>query len=506
MRYKRGPMRVPPARLGATLLLLLCPLLALADAPRDRFGAAGYFRIMTRPDFSGGSGQLGYYWLYGRLLNESPYAELNLKLDVLQATPGSDEVWAEVHTRFSGTSIRSADPGNGSFVNFRADYLFVRAGNILLDRVTWQLGTLENRWNDLHIYDQRPGTLLYNTVGLSGTYTGDRFDVLLAVGDSGYSLRPQNYNTVLTTAAHFRYRLIPGHLEAGVRAQLGYEPSVRGNRNALYASPGINYEDYVRRQVVQRYFENNPGQEDLVPNLKPRSAASFMTAGYLGFGGWGPLVWDNLYVTFERKHPDQSYQENYRGRNWTVYIADQTDQRYEANFGNEAYFKLIPDKLEALWGVWLGYAFNQDNKIKPGEDDRFIGSTVLRLQYFLTERVHLLAETSIAREKSENGNLYRNHVDSVFTNTRGVPDSRGLEFGDSDTRDTWQGKVGVVLQPTGRGIYARPSLRLLYGIQYSTQHAAFGNSFVESLDQYNLYVGPERHWHSVVAIEAEGWF
>ncbi|MFP2930815.1 hypothetical protein ACLESO_37575 [Pyxidicoccus sp. 3LG] len=499
-------MRVLPARLGAFLLLLLSPLLALADAPRDRFGAAGYFRIMTRPDFSGGSGQLGYYWLYGRLLNESPYGELNLRLDVLQSTPGSDEVWAEVHTRFSGTSFRGADPGNGSFVNFRADYLFVRAGNILLDRVTWQLGTLEDRWNDLHIYDQRPGTILYETVGLSGTYQGDRFDALLAVGDSGYTLRPQKYNTVLTGAASFRYRLIPGHLELGVRGQVGYEPAVRGNRNALYASPGINYEDYVRREVVRRYFEANPGQEDLVPDLNPRSALSYRAVGYLGFGNVGPLIWDNFYVTFERKHPDQSYSENFRGRDWTVYIADQTDERHELSVGNEAYIKLIPDKLEALWGVWVGYAFNDDNAIKPGDDDRLIASTVLRLQYFLTERVHLLAETSIAREKSQNGNVFRNHVDSVFTNTGGMPDARGLEFGDSDTRDTWQGKVGVVLNPTGRGIYARPSLRLLYGIQYSSQHAAFGNSFVESLDQYNVYIGPERHWHSVVAIEAEGWF
>jgi hypothetical protein len=499
-------MRVPPARLGAFLFVLLSPLLALADAPRDRFGAAGYFRIMTRPDFSGGSGQLGYYWLYGRLLNESPYGELNLRMDVLQAAPGSNDVWAEVHTRFSGTSFRSADPGNGLFTNFRADYLFVRAGNILLDRVTWQLGTLENRWNDLHIYDQRPGTLLYNTVGLSGTYTGDRFDALLAVGDSGYSLRPQNYNTVLTGAAHFRYQLIPGHLETGIRAQVGYEPSVRGNRNALYASPGINYEDYVRRQVVQRFFEANPGLEDLVPNLQPRSALSYMGALYLGFGNVGPLVWNNMYLTVERKHPEQSYQENFRGRNWTVYVADQTDERHDVSFGNEAYFRIIPNKLEALWGVWLGYAFNDDNNIKPGEDDRFIASTVLRLQYFLTERVHLLAETSIAREKSNNGNLFRNHVDSVFTNTGGMPDSRGLEFGDSDTRNTWQGKVGIVLQPTGRGIYTRPSLRLIYGIQHSSQHAAFGNSFVESLDQYNVYIGPERHWHSVVALEVEGWF
>ncbi|CAM4499221.1 MULTISPECIES: hypothetical protein [Myxococcus] len=498
-------MRVLPARLGAILLTFL-PLIALADAPRDRFGAAGYFRIMTRPDFAGGSGQLGYYWLYGRLLNESPYGELNLRLDALQATPGTDEVWAEVHSRISGRSFRSADPGNGSLVNFSADYLFVRAGNILLDRVTWQLGTLEDRWNDLHIYDQRPGTLLWDTVGLSGTYQGDRYDVLLAVGDSGYTLRPNNYNTVLTGAASFRYRLIPGHLEVGIRGQVGYEPAVRGNRNALYASPGTSYENFARREVVRRYFEANPGAEDLVPDLKARSALSYRAMGYVGFGGVGPLVWSNLYLTFEKRHPQPFYTENFRGRDWTVYVTDQTDERYDGNLGNEAYLRIIPDKLEALWGVWAGYSFNKDNKIAAGEDNRVIASTVLRLQYFLTDKVHLLVESSVAREKSLNGNLYRNHVDSVFTSTDGMADARGLEFGDSDTRDTWQFKAGVVLNPTGRSIYARPSLRLLYGLQRSTQHAAFGNSFVDSLDQYNVYVGPERHWHSVVAIEAEGWF
>ena len=95
---------------------------------------------------------------------------------------------------------------------------------------------------------------------------------------------------------------------------------------------------------------------------------------------------------------------------------------------------------------------------------------------------------------------------AVFANTHGLADSRGFEIGDSDTRDTWQLKAGIVLNPNGRGIFIRPSLRLLYGLQYSSQNQAWGNAFSDSLDQYNIFSGTERHWHSVIAIEAEAWF
>jgi hypothetical protein len=128
------------------------------------------------------------------------------------------------------------------------------------------------------------------------------------------------------------------------------------------------------------------------------------------------------------------------------------------------------------------------------------------LQLYATRTLHLLAESSVAREHSEQGNLYREHFDSVFKNNGGIPDDRGFEYGDSDTRDTWQMKAGVVLNPSGPGIFTRPSLRLLYGLQYSSQQAAYGNAFVDSLDQYNVFAGTESHWHSVVAIEAEAWF
>jgi hypothetical protein len=142
-----------------------------------------------------------------------------------------------------------------------------------------------------------------------------------------------------------------------------------------------------------------------------------------------------------------------------------------------------------------------------GEDNRVFVSGVLRLQLYLTETLHVLGETSLAYEKSLNGNLWRGHYDSIFTSTKGRSDSEGLEYGDMDTRKTWQLKVGFVLNPTGLGVYTRPSIRILYGLQYSTMHDAFGNSFSQTLDQFNTFAEKsDRRWHSIVALEAEAWF
>ena len=67
-------------------------------------------------------------------------------------------------------------------------------------------------------------------------------------------------------------------------------------------------------------------------------------------------------------------------------------------------------------------------------------------------------------------------------------------------------KLGPVLNPFGEGIFSRPSLRLLYGAQWSNVHNAFGNHFVDSLDDFNVFGTDERHWHHVIALEAETWF
>ncbi|MGQ0505300.1 MAG: hypothetical protein ACT4TC_08260, partial [Myxococcaceae bacterium] len=183
-----------------------------------------------------------------------------------------------------------------------------------------------------------------------------------------------------------------------------------------------------------------------------------------------------------------------------------TDQRYQLNVGNEMQLQIVPGRLDLVWGVLFGHHYNLDNSVKAGEDNRDFISTVLRAQVYLTNTLHFLAESSIAREQARLGNLYREHTDSVFQSTRGAADTRGLEYGDSSQRNTWQLKTGFVMNPTGLGIYTRPSLRLLYGMQYSSQQAAFGNGFVESQSQFNIFPTPELHWHHMIAIEAEAWF
>lgn len=493
--------------LGGLLLFvaLLGPSLAAGEAQRDRFSAGGYFRVMTRPDFQGGGSRLGYWNLYGRLMNEGPFASLELRLDALQATPGSNEVWAAVHGKLEGGSIANTDVANGSLEMFRVAQLFVRAGNILLDGVTWQLGTLENYFGDLGLYDMRPTTLFFETVGLSARYQKGKLDLLLGVGDAGYALRGMQYSTVFTGGGSARLS-VNDHLQLGFGGQYFLEPSMPGNRFAPYVTQGVSFEDFHRQEVVRRYIERNPGREDLFPRPQATSSDSWKLIGYLGFGGFGPLRWSSLHASFGRRHPLNFYTEHFDGRDYTIYIKELTDEQYSLLAGNEMIFTILPDRLDAVWGVVYGHDFNLDNTIAPGEDNRRYYSTVLRTQLYLTETIHLLNETSLAQEVSLNGNLFREHHDSVFRNTGGVPDARGLEFGDSDTRNTWQLKSGIVFNPRGRGIYNRPSLRLLYGVQYSSQQAAFGNGYVESLDQFNDFQSPELHWHHMVAIEAEAWF
>ena len=56
------------------MLLALLAATVLAQAQPDRVSGAGYFRIAARPDWEGGNGRLGLWNLYGRLMNEGPYA------------------------------------------------------------------------------------------------------------------------------------------------------------------------------------------------------------------------------------------------------------------------------------------------------------------------------------------------------------------------------------------------------------------------------------------------
>ena len=491
------------------LFVSVVSAVAFAQAPDSRFSAGGYYRIMARPDFQGGQGKLGYWNLNGRLMNEGPYAALEMKLDLLQAPPGTTDIWASLHARIEGGSVNTADQNNGNLINFALTQLYARAGNILAPNIVWQLGTLQYYFGNLGLYDLRPAQVLEDTVGLSARFVSDRVEVLLAVGDSGFAVRGLQYVPLLTAGGAAKVR-IGNHFELGGGGQVAVEPFIAGNRNSSYVTPGLTYENYLRGEVLRRYLENNPlGGVDQFPNPVPsqQTNVSWRAVGYLGFGQLGPLEWDNLFVRYQRLHPKNFYTDSYNGQSVQVYVADLTRDRYALQVGNEAIFKLIPDRLDAVWAVLYGQDRDFANTIQASEANREYLSTVLRLQLYFTRTVHWLLENALSRERSLNGNLFRSSFDSIFQNTMGVPDSRGLEYGDSALRNTWQLKTGLVLNPTGFGVYARPSIRLLYGFQLSSQHAAFGNSFATALNQYDAFKPTGTiAWHHLVSLESEGWF
>lgn len=484
------------------MIALLSLFFATAEA--NPVSVGGYMRVMTRPDLQGGSGTLGYWNLYGRLLNERPYASLDLKMDLLP-NQQNNLPWTSLYTRIEGNSIRGADAQNGSMQNFRLSQVYLLSGNVGIKNVQWRVGTQESFMGDLGLYDMRPSEIFFGMVGVSGRYQTERMEIILGAGDSGYSMLGTNYNTIFTGGGSFRLRPVDG-FEFGVGGQYNWEKGIQGNRNSPYLTPSIAYEDFARGEVVQNYMQENPYQAQEFPDPVLSDADSYKAVGYLGFGGFGPLIWNNFYATYQKLHPEKMRQEEYQGQLYDIFTTGLTDQRTVLLFGNEMQLKVIPKRFDIAWGVLYGDQRDGDNNIAPSDYDRIYKSTVLRSQLYLTPTLHFLLESSIASEYSRNGNAYREHADSLFSNTEGSADTRGFENGDADTRITWQGKTGIILNPTGIGIFARPSLRILYGSQYSNQNNAFGNSFVETVNQYNDFGNVEQHWHHLFAVETEAWF
>ena len=463
----------------------------------------GYMRVMTRPDLQGGNGTLGYWNLYGRLLNERGYTMLDTRIQLQEADSFGDP-WSSVHFRAEGGSIANTDAGNGNLSNFRLSQVYLLSGNNIPNLV-WQLGTLESYFGDLGLYDMRPAMVFTDTVGISGRYQTERSELLIGVGDAGYAKYGAEYNTVWTSGFTLRHRPID-QLEFGIGGQGYLELGTPGNRNAPYTTPEMDYEDWLRGEVVEQFDAENPFDILEFPIPELQNSSSYTAIGYVGFGGFGPVIWNNFYATYRTLHPEKYTTEYFEGQEFKLYTTDLTDERDALLIGNEMQLRIVPNKWDIAWGLLYGRHQDGDNDIAPSDHDRTYASTVLRSQWYIKPEFHFLIESSIAQEVSHNGRAYREHADSIFANTNGVADARGFEYGDTDTRITWQGKTGVVLNPNGVGIFNRPSLRVLYGSQYSNQNNAFGNAFVESLDQYNNFGNREQHWHHVVAVETESWF
>ena len=107
--------------MGLPLRIAIVGTLALLSAPVHAADAdlGGYLRVGVRPDFGGGSGALGYWNLFGRLLNEGPWLALDGRIRLLERVPGSDDVWTHVHVRIEGGSLANADPNGGSLTAMR---------------------------------------------------------------------------------------------------------------------------------------------------------------------------------------------------------------------------------------------------------------------------------------------------------------------------------------------------------------------------------------------------
>jgi hypothetical protein len=496
---------------------------AFADDLGDRLSLGGYLRIQGLTDFQGGNGRLGLPsngcgtggpCLYGRLLNEGPDAIFMLRLQLLPIDKSGHEPWAVMYARIEGESFLGTDAGNGGLSNYAITSFGIEAGNVLLDHVTWRVGTLWYEPNTMGLYDYFVDDLFYGVIGLSGFYHSKSLDLMIGAGDQGWQLHGSNYDTVITSGGWVRGRL-GEHLELGGGGQFGYEAASQGNENGPYQTPGVSYIDFYRQDIVQQYFAQlgAAGNVDtLLPNPDPRSSVNWKLVGYLGIEKLGPLKSNNLYFHYLRNPPQQFVTEQFTPpggtapQSYTIYVHDLTDQQYELIIGDEAQVSLVPKRLDLAVGAIYGQERNNANTQVAGLDNENFESLVARFQLYMTNKVHFLFETSVAHEQSLNGNLFRDHEDSIFANDNGIPDTLGLQYGDSNVRNTWQGKTGIVLNPNGMGIFTRPSLRLLYGLQYSTAQDAFQSGFVTSASQFNQFVGPEQHWHSVVGVEAEAWF
>lgn len=493
-------MKRTAALLASVWMLTLAPEAQAADA-----SVGGYLRLGIRPDFQGGDNKLGYWNLYGRLLNESPYFAVEGRVELLEREPGSIEPWTLVHARVEGGAVPHAGPANGSLADLRLSQLYIQAGNVLGRGVVWQIGTLDTWMGDLGLYDFRPTTLFDDALGVSAQVRSGPVDVMVAFGDAGYSIRNGGYNSVLTAGGNIRVAPIKG-LEFGLGGQVWVEPGSQGNINAPYITPGVDYEDWVRGEVAETWVRDNPGLAEDFPTPEATTALSWKLVGYAGFGGFGPLKWNATHFSYQRLHPEGPTTEFFNDEEYTIYTTALTDERDVLTIGNEMQLEVAPGRFDVVWGALYGSHQDRDNDVAVSDHDRWYWSTVLRGQVYATPLVHFLFESSYAQEYSRNGNAFRARADSIFRSAGGLSDGQGLEYGDMDQRDTFQGKGGLVLNPLGPGVFVRPSLRFLYGIQWSSQNNAFGNNFVETLDEYNDFGAVERHWHHVLAVEAEVWF
>lgn len=490
-----------------------------------------YVRASAQDDFGYNSPTLGWSPFYGRLMNETPWLMADFGYHVVRPErPGGER--ATLFMRIEGGSYRGFNMGQGSLSNFAINQVWLETENVLFKSLVTQTGNLWYNMGYIGIFDNFTAQVFYDTVGFRAGQRTKLFEYFLGAGDSGWSLyRNRAYDgweghqyAVIPTVGglvrvnlyeiealkSFSNKFMP-RWQAGASFQMMWERTNETMRGAPYQTPNVAYADVMRGEAFKKFMLENPGNSDFFPWARPQPANYWRYTAWTGFGGpeLGPIkvYWNDLSVRFEKKAPQIAVRETYNDESKDIYIAAFTDERYDFSLYDEIQLRLLPNHFDLNAGFGFGKSWDNDNRIRPDDHNSTRYSFVIRPMWYITDHLHYLVELVYAREKSSIGNRYREHFNSIKSNTQGIPDSQGLEWGDTDTKHTYQIKTGFTINPAGRGIYSRPVIRLLYGVQHSNVQAAFGNTFEESLSRRNQFnLNRDIHWHHMVRVEFEHWF
>lgn len=490
-----------------------------------------YFRMSAQDDFGYNSPTLGWGPFYGRLMNETPWLMADFGYHVVRPeTPGGER--ATLFMRIEGGSFRGYNVGQGSLGNFNINHIWLETENVLLKTLVTQTGNLWYNMGYIGIFDNFTSQVFYDTIGFRAGQRTKWFEYFAGVGDSGWTTyRNRTYDgwdghqyaTIPTVGGlvklnlyefqalkGFSNRFMP-KWQIGTTFQMMWERENETLRGAPYQTPNVQYADVMRGEAFKKFMLENPGNADFFPWAQPARGNYWRYTAWTGFGGpeIGPfkVYWNDLSVRFEKKAPQIAVKETYDGETKDIYISQFTDERYEFSLYDEIQLRLLPNHFDLNMGFGFGKSWDNDNRIRPDDYNMTRYAFVIRPMWYITEHLHYLLELVYAREKSTIGNRYREHFNSIKSNTQGAPDTEGLEWGDTDTKYTYQIKTGFTINPAGRGIYSRPVIRLLYGVQHSNVQAAFGNSFEESLNRRNQFnLNRDIHWHHMARVEVEHWF
>ena len=502
----------------------------------DPYEIGLYFRIMSRYDFGANSSTLGWWPLYGRLLNETPWIKLDLDYDIIKSEKKGGPK-ATVWARLEGGSVRNADDGIGNLNNYRITQFNLATENTPWQGFVMQAGTIWYNMGYIGIYDFYVSQLFYKTIGFRVGQISKNIEYHIGIGDAGYSIL-QDRKNALEQAGHYfgnlKYNTIPtiggltkinlykfnfmdkldwlGYIQLGVGFELFIEPKNQHNPVTPHQTPEFTYDSVFRKKAIRDFIVLNSGQANNFPIPEAVSASSWRFSLWVGFAlnldlGTVKIKWNDLSFFLEKRHPWIALSDESNSIKKDIYVSNFTDEIIDLWLIDEVQLVLWKKKLDMNIGFALIWSHDGDNLNLPNNNNRIAFSVITKPQYYITREIHILSELSLAVEKSTIGNQYREHWDSIQSNTNGVPNKDGKEWGDTNQKFTFQFKIGPVFNFNGYGINTRPSIRVLYGVQYSNVHAAFGNTFNESLNRQNLFLSrQDMHLHHIISFEAEHWF